>query len=81
VPNLHHPSVVVPFELIKILFAGSGVGNCVIVDSHYRGWGVTGTWEKCEKNVKPLLAGHWSLTSATLGYHVVNIVFYALFWN
>ena len=40
--NLRHPSVVVPFELVKLLFEGSGVGNCVIVDSHYRGWGVTG---------------------------------------
>ena len=57
--NLRHPSVVVPFELVKLLFKGSGIGNCVIVDSHYRGWGVTGTWEKCEKNVKLPLSGNW----------------------
>jgi hypothetical protein len=73
--------VVVPFERVKILFEGSGVGNCVIVDSHYRGWGVTGTWEKYEKNVKQLLSSSWGLTRAIPGYHVVNIVFYALFWN
>ena len=47
------------------LFEGSGVGNCVIIDSHYRGGGVTGTWEKHEKNVKQLLSSHWGRTGAT----------------